>query len=189
LEGEGWQALFDGASLDGWKITDFGGHGEVTVENGQLILGMGAMLTGVNLTRTNALPKCDYELAVDAMRVMGSDFFCALTFVVGDSCCSLVVGGWGGGVVGISSIDSNDASSNETTRFMSFEDKKWYRLRVRVTKAKLEAWVGREQVANVTLEGKRISVRPGEIELNQPFGLATYQTTGAIRSAQWRALK
>ncbi|MBM3882608.1 MAG: DUF1080 domain-containing protein [Verrucomicrobia bacterium] len=188
LEGAGWKPLFDGHSLAGWKVVDFAGHGEVEVKEGNLVLEMGAMLTGVNLVKTNDLPKTDYELALEVMRVDGSDFFCGLTFVVGDSCCSFIVGGWGGGVVGISSIDDNDASLNETTKYMNFESKRWYRIRVRVTPAKLEAWIDREKMVDVKLEGKRIGVRLGEIELSQPFGIATYQTTAAVRNVQWRRL-
>ena len=33
-----WQPLFDGRTLDGWKITNFGGEGDVEVEDGQIIL-------------------------------------------------------------------------------------------------------------------------------------------------------
>jgi len=187
LEGEGWQSLFDGETLTGWAITDFAGHGEVKVDKGRLLLEMGAILTGVN--GTNPLPKVDYEIALDAMKVSGSDFFCALTFPVGESCCTFVVGGWGGSVVGISSIDGNDASMNETTKFFNFDYNQWYRLRVRVTRAKIEAWIGKEKVVDQDIEGRRISMRPGEIELNQPFGIATFQTTGALREIQWRPLK
>lgn len=187
IEGAGWQNLFDGQSLAGWKPVDFAGHGEVKVEGGKLIMEMGAMLTGVN-GPTN-LARWDYEIVMDASKLQGADFFCALTIPVGDACCSLIIGGWGGGVVGISSIDGNDASSNETTTFKGFEQLRWYRVRVKVTHAKIQAWIGAEKVVDVKLEGKRIGMRPGEIEMNQPFGIATYQTTGAIRSVQWRALE
>src|SRR5262245_58340085 len=72
-------SLFDGRTLAGWAITDFAGHGEVSVEDGKLILGNGVM-TGV--TWTNALPRMNYEISLEAMRVEGNDFFCALTFPV-----------------------------------------------------------------------------------------------------------
>ena len=29
---EGWKPLFDGATLDGWEVTQFGGEGRVQVE-------------------------------------------------------------------------------------------------------------------------------------------------------------
>jgi hypothetical protein len=107
---------------------------------------------------------------------------------VADSCCTFLLGGWGGGVVGISSIDGNDASLNETTKYMDYEKDHWYTVRVRVTPAKLAAWIGEKQMVDVALEGKRISVRPGEIELSQPLGIATWQTTGAIRNVRLRRL-
>ena len=184
----GWTVLFDGTSLEGWRVTDFAGHGEVEVEKGQIILRMGAMLTGVNLVATNDLPATNYELALEAAKLEGSDFFCAVTFPVGESCCTFLLGGWGGGVVGISSIDGNDASLNETTKYMDFEKDRWYPVRVRVTPAKLETWIGDKQMVDVALEGKRISVRPGEIELSQPWGVAAWQTTGAVRNVRLRRL-
>lgn len=61
------------------------------------------------------MPVMNYELSLEAMRVDGSDFFCGLTFPVGSNFCSFIVGGWGGGVVGLSSLNSEDASQNETT--------------------------------------------------------------------------
>ena len=47
-------------------------------------------MTGI--TYTNPLPRTDYEVTLEAMRVEGSDFFCGLTFPVGSNSCSLVVG-------------------------------------------------------------------------------------------------
>ena len=188
LEGFGWRSLFDGQSLEGWQVTDFAGHGDVEVEGGRMVLRMGAMLTGVNLLATNDLATTNYELVLDAMKLEGSDFFCALTFPVGDTCCSFLLGGWGGGVVGISSLDGNDASLNETTKYLDFERDRWYRVRVRVTPRKLEAWIGAKQMVDVLLEGRRLTVRPGEIELSQPWGIASWQTTGALRNIHYRDL-
>jgi len=176
----GWQPLFDGSSLKGWKITGFGGHGEVAVEDSQIIIHLGAMLTGVSWT--NEFPKNNYEVELEARKIEGGDFFAGITFPVGDSFCSFIVGGWGGGVVGLSSIDGMDASENETTKYMSFPKERWFRLKLRVTPAKIETWIDDEQVADVALAGRRISLRSGDIELSQPFGIATWQTTGAIRN-------
>ena len=47
----GVQQLFNGKNLDGWKVTDFGGEGEVRVEDGQIIMRMGQPLTGITLGR------------------------------------------------------------------------------------------------------------------------------------------
>ena len=98
-----WQSIFDGKTLNGWKETAFRGHGTVTIESGALILAPGAPMSGVNWT--GAFPKTGYEVRFEAARLQGSDFFASLTFPVGDSFCTLVLGGWGGDIVGLSSID------------------------------------------------------------------------------------
>jgi len=128
----------------------------------------------------------NYEVALDAMSVSGSDFFCGLTIPVGESHCSLIVGGWGGSLVGISSIDSMDASENETTKFINFEHERWYRVRLRVTEGRIEGWIDKEKLVDVVIGGRRISVRPGDIELSRPFGIAAWQTTAALREIQVR---
>jgi type 1 glutamine amidotransferase len=181
-----WQDLFDGKTLHGWKVTDFAGHGEVNVEGGQLRLQAGVMLTGVSWT--NALPKIDYEVALDAMKVDGGDFFCGLTFPVQDSYCTLIVGGWGGGVVGLSSIDGLDASENETTKYMKFDAGVWHKIRLRVTRELIQAWIDEEKIVDQSIAGRRISLRPGDIDLSVPFGVATWQTTGALRDVKIRPI-
>lgn len=182
-----WKPLFDGKTLTGWRITDFAGRGDVYVEDGCIVIEMsGGLLSGIN-GPTN-LFKTNYELVLDAMRVEGNDFFCGLTIPVGESCCTFVVGGWGGGVVGISSIDGMDASMNETTHFLHFENGRWYRIHVKVTPTRLQAWVGTFQIADVDLTKHKLSLRPGEIELSAPFGIATYITKAKIRNIYWRPL-
>src|SRR6266700_615665 len=184
FEGEGWQPLFDGKTLAGWRETDFAGRGEVQCQFGLMVLNTGDPFTGINWT--NDFPRLNYELALDALRVSGGDFFCGLTVPVGDSFCSLIVGGWGGSLVGISSLDGMDASENETTNFINFQQRRWYRIRLRVTEGRIEAWIDREKLVDVVTTGKRISLRPGDIELSKPFGLACWQTTAALREIKMR---
>jgi len=148
------------------------------------VLNMGDPFTGINWT--NDFPHIDYEVALDAMRASGSDFFCGLTVPVGESFCSLIVGGWGGSLVGISSLDDLDASENQTTKYVSFEQGRWYRIRLRITEARIEGWIDNEKLINAVTTGKRISLRPGEIEMSKPFGLASWQTTAAVREIKWR---
>jgi hypothetical protein len=131
----------------------------------------------------------NYEVTLEATRVAGDDFFCGLTFPVGDSFASLIVGGWGGTVVGISSIDGADASENETTRTMSFEKGRWYRIRLRVSEQKLEAWLDQKKIVNVTSVGHQFSLRPGDIKLSKPFGLASWATSAAFRDIKIRAVE
>jgi hypothetical protein len=184
FEGEGWVSFFDGKTLTGWRETDFSGHGTVECASGLIVLNTGDPLTGINWT--NRVPNMNYEVALDAMCVTGSDFFCGLTVPVGDSFCTLILGGWGGSLVGISSLDGQDASENETTKFFNAEQGKWYRIRLRVTASRLEAWIGKEKFVNVDTTDKRISLRAGDIESSKPFGIACYQTTAALREIKLR---
>ena len=201
----GWETLFDGRTLDGWRATEFGGHGEVHVERNfvaptnqagpkpppgslvpgpAIVLDLGSDLTGIHWT--NDVPNMNYEIELEAMKVDGSDFFCGLTFPVKDSFCSFIVGGWGGGVVGLSSLDGNDASQNETTKFMGFQTGRWYLIRVRVTERRIQTWIDREKVVDVNTAEKRISLRPGEIEMSKPLGVASWQTSAALRNIKLR---
>jgi hypothetical protein len=184
FDGEGWQAMFDGQTLAGWRETPFAGHGEAHCQDGLVVLSMGDPFTGLNWT--NDFPKMNYEVALDAMRVMGSDFFCGLTVPVGDTCCSFIVGGWGGSLVGISSLDGMDASENETTKFTNFQTGRWYRIRLRVTEKRIEGWIDKEKLVDVVTTDRRISVRPGDIELSKPIGVAAWQTTSALREIRFR---
>ena len=170
--------------MKGWRETKFSGHGEVEVHDGLILLKMGDPFTGINWT--NDFPKMNYEVALDAMRVSGSDFFCGLTVPVADSFCSLIVGGWGGSLVGISSLDHMDASENETSRYLNFEQGRWYRIRLRVTERRIEAWIDKEKLINVDTSERRISLRPGDIELSKPFGICAWQTTSALREIKIR---
>ncbi len=179
-------SLFDGKSLGQWAVTDFGGQGDVYVKDGAIYLEMGNDMTGVNWT--GPLVRMNYEITLEAMRVSGSDFFCALTFPVADNPCSLILGGWGGGVCGLSNIDYYDAANNETTKFISFEDNKWYRVRLRVTTDRIQAWLDDEELVNIETTGRKIDIR-AEVDLSQPLGIATWQTAGAIRNIHLRRLE
>lgn len=183
---EDWQSLFDGKALGAWKETDFAGKADVIVKDGQLILPQGGDITGVNLEAAPAT--MDYEVAFDAMRVLGDDFFVGLTFPIGDKHVTFVAGGWGGTVTGISCVGGENASENETTQFKNYKNGQWYAVRVKVTKEKLEITLDNEKMVDLELDGKTLGMRAGEIELSKPFGLATFRTTGAYKNIRWRKL-
>jgi hypothetical protein len=181
-----WQPLFDGRTLEGWKETPYARHPAVKMEAGTLLLPNGAPLTGV--TRTAPFPRLDYELRFEARRVRGGDFFASLTFPVGDASATWVTGGWGGDIVGISSIDGWDASDNETRSYFNFETGRWYAFRIKVTAGRILAWIDDQPVVNVKIDGRTLSLRHGEIGLSAPLGFASYNTAGEIRKAEYRTV-
>lgn len=180
--------LFNGKDLSGWRATDFGGHGEIIVRNNEIKIGMGAELSGINWTNAAILPKANYEIELDAMKLEGNDFFCGLTFPVNNSFCSLILGGWGGNVVGISSLDGADASENDTSTGLYFVRNRWYHVRVQVTPEKILAWVDDEKVVDVKIAGRKVSMRAGEIEQSVPLGIATWQTSSALKNIRLKRL-
>jgi len=178
-------SLFDGKALGPWQSTDFGGQGDVTIKDGAIHMATGSYMTGINWT--GPIMRMNYEITLEAMRVEGSDFFCGLTFPVGEKPCSLILGGWGGSVCGLSSLDSFDASENETTRIMTFENGKWYRVRLRVVRDRIQAWLDDEPLVDVDTTGKRIDIRL-EVEASKPLGIATWNTAGAVRNIRLKKL-
>jgi hypothetical protein len=180
-----WRSLFDGAGLGEWRPTAFGGGGEIAVAAGVIRIPMGADMSGI--TWAGDHPRQSYEIALQARRVDGSDFFCGLTFPVGDDCCSLIVGGWGGGLVGLSSIDGQDAANNATTKVMSFDNGRWYDVKVRVTPERIECFLDGEPVVDQPLQDRIISVRD-EVIPSKPLGIATFATTAEVRDIRWRPI-
>lgn len=179
-------SLFDGKSLGSWQSVDFGGQGEVKVDSGAIQVGEGASLSGIRWTGKD-LPRTNYEFSVEAMKVEGSDFFCGIVFPVGKDTCSFVAGGWGGGVTGLSSVDHMNASENETASDQTYLKNKWYTIRLRVTPAKIEAWLDTKQVVNLELANRQITVHPA-VESAAPLGLTNYQTSSRYRNITLKKL-
>ena len=177
--------LFNGTNLDGWEITNFGPQGPVTVSGGDIILGMGEGCTGI--TWKGSFPKNNYMVTLDAKRVSGTDFFCGMTFPVDSSYCSLIVGGWGGAVVGLSTINRLDASENKTRVIMNFETGKWYNICLIVKKDTIRASIDGKTVVDFAIGNNKLSIRP-EVQLSRPFGIASWTTTAAIKNIRLKKL-
>ena len=182
-----WEALFDGKTLKGWKIADFRAKGSVTVTHGELRIGPGEPAAGI--VRDGEPPaRMNYEIELEAMRTEGHDFFCALTFPVNKDPCTLICGGWGGTLVGLSSIDDLDASENQTATIREFKEKTWYKIRLRVTKSHIIAWIDNKRVIEQELAGRKISIRM-EVEPCVPLGISTWYTGSAVRNIRIRKLE
>ena len=176
-------ALFNGKDLSGWKRAQIPGSGPVNVlSNGIVACGIGAPMTGI--AYTNTPPTMNYELSLEAQRAEGSDFFIALTIPVEKSFCTVIIGGWGGGLCGISSFDYADASENKWSEGLRLENNRWYALRVRVTPGVLQVFLDNDlYTARIEYDdASRFSLRAGDIDKTKPLGLATYYTRALWRN-------
>jgi hypothetical protein len=180
--------LFDGTTLDGWKKTPFYGADaiDVRVEDGAIVLPVGKSMSGVTAT-VEDLPKSNYELSYEAMRTEGSDFFAAATFPANDGFLTLVNGGWGGNITGLSSLDGADASENETTVGYKYRDRTWYRFRVRVTEVAVRCWIDDKEIVKVDVRDRHLGTRI-QVRASQPLGFATWESAGLVRKVAVRAL-
>lgn len=179
-------SLFNGKDLAGWKVSGFGGDGEIKVKDGAIFMDYGNPMTG--LTYTGKTPKINYEVSLDAQKVDGNDFFVGLTVPFEDTYLSLILGGWGGVTCGISSFDALDASENDTTFVKMFHKKKWYKVKLQIMKSRIRAFVDDEIVIDKELTGQRIGTRP-EIDPSKPFGLAAFETQAMYKNIMIREIK
>lgn len=178
--------LFDGKSLDRWKRSNFGGEGEVEVVDGAIVMQRGADLTGIHWTG-DPLPKINYEITLEAQRIDGSDFFCGIVFPYRDEYCSFVAGGWGGSTIGLSSVDGMYAAENETGTFASFEEKTWYKFRLKVSEHAVTAWIDGKEYVHLKTKGRKLSLHPF-MEPAKPLGLSCYATVASVKDVQLREL-
>ncbi len=189
-----WKSLFNGKNLDGWKVPVFGGDGDVLVKDGGLVIGQGAMITGIRYE--NVFPRIDYELRYEAKRTKGSDFFAAATFPYGDSFCTFINGGWGGGTVGLSCVDGYDASENPTSTYYDFVDNTWYKFRLRISGKAIEVWIEETKdgkpketkIVDLETADHKIALR-SETSEYKPLGFCTWCCEGVLRDIEVRKLR
>ena len=185
---DGWEALMDGNTLDGWEIVRSGGEGEPFVRDGILNLPMAPFgnSTALRLENMDLFPAINYAIYYEARRVEGNDIFAGVTFPYGDSYATLIVGGWAGATCGLSSIDGKDASENETTTSIHFRDNEWYPVYLRVTNDSIRAIIDTVTVVNIATAGKRIHLRSGAT--GQGLTFSTFRTGGQIRNLRMKKL-
>jgi|GEM_PF-552547 len=185
-----WQPLFDGKTMSGWESVEYPGGEESYFTNDVLVIPNGLELSGVVYKGKMPIPTKNYEVRFETKRVNGSDFFGGLTFPVGTNYCTLVVGGWGGGLIGISSIDNLDASENETTEYEAFKNDVWHKVHLKVGGEKevesFTLWLDGKEKFEVDVKGRELAMRPGDIEMSAPFGLSTFMSTAFLRNVEIR---
>ena len=180
-----WTPMFDGKSLTGWKETDFSGHGKVDVKDDAISFGKGHQ-TGI--TWKGEFPKSGYEIRFEAVRLDGHDFFAGITFPVNDSYCTWINGGWGGSVVGLSNLDHDDASENDTSTQAEFVQGRWYSFRLAVTEYRIQGWIDGQLIIDADIAGRHVALRPGEDDLSTPLGFSSYSTLAGLRKVEYRRI-
>ena len=181
-----WQSLFDGKTLRGWRVVEegeFARRGRVRVVDGHIILERGHDQTGV--AWAEKFPRLDYEVEFEARRDSGPEF-CKAVFPVGTSLCGLTIGGWGATIIGLSTIDGRKANVNETTKTVHFGRAQWYRVRLRVTKTAIQAWLDGKEVIRLATAGRRLE--GGRTTPAGPFGIVSFQATVRLRNVRLRRL-
>lgn len=183
--------LFDGKSLRGWRVVDkfdFAKHGRVQVEDGVIRMDAGAPASGIRIDpRMYTFPRSNYEVSLEAKRTKGQDFFCGLTFPVGEQYCTLIIGGWGGGTIGLSNVDNAPADENQTTNYVEFKDDQWYAVRLRVSDEKIDVWIEEEHLIELERGDHKFSIW-WEQEPVRPFGFASWYTGAAYRKIRLKSL-
>lgn len=168
-----------------WVVSQFGGDGPVEIKGNAVKIGFGDPLTGIRWE--GDLPRENFEVELEAKRTDGFDFFCALTFPVGKNNVSFIMGGWGGGVVGISSVDGFDASENDTTTFRNFDNDRWYKVRARVDANQIQCWIDDKAAAEQLRKGHEFDIRY-EMDQCVPLGVAAFQCKSEMRNMRIRTL-
>ncbi len=178
-----WKLLGAGFA-HGWKKAGIENEGSFTILHGEIRLDPGQPMTGACFEAWNTyhMPVTQYAIEYDAMRVEGDDFFGTVTFPVNDTFVSLVVGGWGGFLVGLSNVDDMDASENTTRGNGDFKNNHWHHVRVEVRDEDLRVWIDSKLFVNFSIKGHKLGLRPGDIQKCAPFGFASYATQARVRS-------
>jgi hypothetical protein len=193
-----WVNLFDGKTLTGWCVLtedpcDL--HGKVYARNGQLVLEK-AVERSTSISWTGfTLPRTNYEIKLEAMRTDGPGCVCHVVFPVGDSYCLLNVGGVAGEgkegtIVALDRVDSYTSvdKDNPTTRPMTFEDNRWYRILLRVTPTGISVLIDGDYITGLSLTEHEVGLPPPWIIL-RPLGLGNWESASAFRNIAVRRLE
>ncbi|MBK8093937.1 MAG: hypothetical protein IPK32_18695 [Verrucomicrobiaceae bacterium] len=176
--------LFDAPHAAAWKSAGVVGEGKSALVDGELTLSTGEPMTCMRMEafQAPAFPTQRYRIEFETMRTEGADFFGSLTFPVrGRDHLTLILGGWGGSLVGLSSIDGEDASNNSTRGNLDFVNGRWYRVKIELRDEEVQVWIDGRLYVNTNLRGREASLRPGDIESCRPLGFATYLSACRVR--------
>ena len=190
---KGWMPLFDGKSLQGWNVPKrfpveasrgSGDAGPVRVQNGAIVLAPGRPITAI--AWAGDFPSLDYEVSFEVQRTTPSAFLCEILFPVAETRVEATLGGWQG-VAALQFVDSRMGSANVTTRNFPSARGRWYSVRLRVTRPRIELWVDAEKLIDFGPAGHTIGAFQ-EWQPVAPFGLGTWESNSLVRSIQLRRI-
>ncbi|MDG1048934.1 MAG: hypothetical protein P8R46_01880 [Planctomycetota bacterium] len=185
-QGSEWEVLFDGGDLSQWKAGIFGEDPEFELVEDGVVIPQGVPLAG--LTYQGTAPSPPFEAEFEVTKEYGADFFFAVTFPVRGEHLTLVLGGWGGVVCGLSCIDGEDASGNATRTIKNFPDGSRYRVRLAVTDERVRVDLDGERLLDADLRGRKLELRP-EVDPSVPFGVASFATQTILHRVRARQLE
>lgn len=177
--------LLDATNSNEWVTGAYGEDLEYRRTDEGIVIPQGIPLAG--LVYRGTPPDGAFELEVRARREYGGDFFLGVTFPVGEEHLTLVLGGWGGAVCGLSCVDGLDASEGTTRTLRSFPNGKYFDVRIEMTGARVDAFIDGEHLLGQALEGRRLSLRP-EVLPSAPLGLSSFATCTTVQRVRWRPL-
>jgi len=164
--------LFDGKTLEGWKVDDRA-RGRVAVEKGCIYM----MMAKGKLSRIEwreDFPRTNYEVTLEVLWVDGSHDFCRIVFPVGSDHSRF---GMQHSLLGLQLSDGPDIYENTTKQRVKFKQKAWYKVRLRVTDDHVQVWINGKSTVRVPREHYQFG-RKGQ----EPFALAAWETGVAYRS-------
>ena len=174
-------------AAEAWRIVSedpFASHGNVEfardTASGDPILRIAKGNPGSGVNYRGPVPTMNYEVTAEARRVDGDDFFYGLTFSIRDQYATLIIGGWGGGVWGVSNLDGMSAVENETTGYQPFEQNRWYKITLRVADDRTTVHLDGKKIFGFATPDHQYSVWPQQATMI-PLGIATWKTGAEIR--------
>jgi hypothetical protein len=168
--------LFDGETLDFWDSAPFPFCGKIEVHDSAIILQRGQPLSGI--VWNGLIRQMNYELSLQAKRIDGEDFFCGITFPIGQNFASLLIGSSGGSDCRLCCIGGLEPSVSAQSQ--PFENERWYSVRLRVAGTHIQAWIDETAAVDLDTTDKMLALRD-DLAASKPLAIMTNNASAAVR--------
>lgn len=168
-EGQSWKVLFDGATLDPWKL-----KGQIYISEGEVIL----RPWGASAVHPTAPSDRNFAFRVYARKIAGLDGFVIL-FPCDNRFLTWVMGGWRNRRFEV-------AGYGTTARNGRVEKNRWYQLDVRLGPDWVEGFI--DNVPSWKIARSEIRSSSPDVGFQQGLGVAVWNTLVRFRDFRYRAL-